>query len=255
MPDQEPSGDQEGETDSAIESSSLSEIENQKAKERTSADTQKKETSDKFLRWGTFTVDALVFIAVVVYGVFACLQWIGMRGQLDAMRQQLSEMKESKLLSRFDQRAWVGIVSASGKAELYKSYTIKITIRNTGKTLAKNFSGVTSYRAKQISDPDPDFDSIIAADSANRGTSVALLTPNRDCDQMLDVPEDGRKLTYTEIETFKNPNLVFLIFGKITYLDIFKCKHWTTFCYRAYPIKGEYDAYTAYNDADDNECP
>jgi len=238
-----------------MESNKTSGVENhEKADKTTSATAQKKDSSDKFLRWGTFTVDALVLIAVAVYSVFAALQWRAMRDQIETMRGQLTEMKESKSLSRLDQRAWVADVGMTGKAEVDKPYMVKITVKNTGKTFAKNLTSIVASESKQIADPDPDFNAVIGKGTSSTN-SVALVPPNGGFDQLFDIPQDGHRMTDTDIEGFKNPTVVVLIFGKIGYQDIFRCEHWTTFCYRAYPTKGQYDAYNAYNDADDNYCP
>ena len=106
------------------------------------------------------------------------------------------------------------------------------------------------FKAKQLSDPDPDFDRELAS-TATSTDSVALLAPNAVVDQEI-ATTGGQKITEQDIDAFTNPTFVFLLFGKMTYKDIFKSEHWTTFCYQAFPLEGRYVTYSAYNDADEN---
>jgi hypothetical protein len=251
VPDQSPSADRERKAETPVEPSKTGRVKNhEKADETTSATAQQKDSSDKFLRRATFTVDVLVFIAVAVYSVFACLQWLAMRGQLKAVRGQLSEMKESKSLAHLDERAWVAPVSVTGKPEIGQYYTIKVETRNTGKTFAKGLKGVALVKYKELSAPDPDFAS--EEERENIG-SPGLLAPNANFTYNLELFKTD-KVTKEHMDFLNSPSTVILVFGKITYRDIFDCEHWTTFCYHCTP-SGDCYTYGPHNDADDNRCP
>ncbi len=193
---------------------------------------------------------AIFIVAVIVMFIYG--------GQLYEMQRATNIAANNYKLQtdalHIDQRAWVSEAGVTGKAKEGEPFAVRIVIRNTGKTFAKNFTSIVAFKMKQIADPDPDFEAVIG-ESTSSLNSLALVAPNGGFDQLLDIPQDGHKLTDTDIETLKNPTIIVLIFGKIFYEDIFRCQHWTTFCYRAYPTKEKYDAYSAYNDADENECP
>jgi hypothetical protein len=192
---------------------------------------------------------SIFIVGIIVMFIYA--------GQLYEMRKSTqaatAAIKLARDSSHLDQRAWVADEMISGKAELDKRYVIKISAKNTGKTFAKDFVSTSAFKGKYLSDPDPDFDREIA-NAATSTNSIGLLPPNGGFDQ--EVPaKQGQKITEDDIREFSNPTVVFLVFGKITYKDIFKCKHWTTFCYRALPVEGKYITYATYNDADNNRCP
>jgi hypothetical protein len=247
MPDQSPSKSETNNAKDNVESGDNTKADNveieKKTDDGTSNSSKENNDSDKFLRWATFTVDVLVFIAVAVYSVFACLQWL-------AIREQLTQMKESKYLSRLDQRAWVAPNLISGKPEIGQYYKIKVDIRNTGKTFARRLTGVALLKRKELSEPDPDF---TAEEERGNLGNPGLLAPNAQFSYTLEMFK-GDKLTQGQMDFLHSPATVILIFGKITYWDIFNCEHWTVFCYQCTP-EGDCYTYGPHNDADDNRCP
>jgi hypothetical protein len=155
-----------------------------------------------------------------------------------------------------DQRARVAQSEISGKAELDKPYFVTIKMKNTGKTFAKQFTGITVIISKALSDPDPDFDrEETNVANSHSVTNIGLIAPNGVIEQHTSVMQGEAKITKDDLNFFRDPTVVLLVFGKMHYWDIFKCEHWSSFCYRAYPINEYYGRYPGHNDADENECP
>jgi hypothetical protein len=184
---------------------------------------------------------ALLVVGIVVAFIYAG-QLYEMQKSTHAATQAAKAAKNSINLSRenahLDQRAWVAQDSLNGKAESGKPYTITILVKNTGKTFAKNFVGIDGWASKQLSDPDPDFDSLITAEGTVNN-SVGLLPPNGTVTQSLEIPKDGRKMTDDDIQRFNDPTRVYFIFGKLTYFDIFQTR---TLDYLLLPRISQYGA-------------
>ena len=119
-------------------------------------------------------------------------------------------------------------------------------------TFAKKFAGVSAIRIKQLSDPDPNYEDILR-EGKDVSNTVGLIAPNGIRRQIINV-SNGAKMTKENLEELKAPTVVILVFGKITYEDIFRCSHWTIYCYRGY-IDGTWETYGSYNDADEDYCP
>ena len=195
------------------------------------------------------------FAAAVLVPVGAYALWI-YSGQLYEMRKSTAIASDNYRLQtealHIDQRAWAADDSISGKPEEGKPYQITVTIRNTGKTFAKKFAGVSAIRIKQLSDPDPNYEDILR-EGKDVSNTVGLIAPNGIRRQIINV-SNGAKMTKENLEELKAPTVVILVFGKITYEDIFRCSHWTIYCYRGY-IDGTWETYGSYNDADEDYCP
>jgi hypothetical protein len=203
---------------------------------------------------------------VVVNGVLALAAIAGLLFYYSQFRQQIESTKaatraadyaekaihQSVASTRLDQRAWVAQSEIAGKPELDKPYRIAVRIKNTGKTFAKRYTSVTAARIKQLSDPNPDFEKIVGEESTD-ATTAGIIPPNGTFMQILEINK-GAKMTQENLDELKTPTVIILVFGKLTYWDIFNCEHWTTFCCRAY-TDGTFETYGPYNDADENYCP
>ena len=222
MPDQQPSQHQKGETESSGR-------------------------LDNFLRWASFAVDVLVFVAVALYAVMAYQQW-----------------KEMKL----DRRAWVSIQSIKGFPEAMKPFRVTLVVANTGRTFAKH---LTIVATDHYYGPDetPNFSTEIK-EEAKKGDremiSDALLAPNaaveatlNQQDKMVAISEKGVDESKNAIREGKSR---FLLFGQATYQDIFGHQHWLIFCYRLLyePLQTEnggwsWGTYKGYNDTGPGNPP
>lgn len=125
--------------------------------------------------------------------------------------------------SRNDQRAWVGTEWAANPA-ISEGITIQYKIRvfNVGKTPALNYRSQAAAAITGTNEM-PDFDKI----------------PTPPFGSVSPLYQGVTNFAYAEPITFHAANIAALririgvlsVFGKITYDDIFRCHHWTKFCY------------------------
>jgi hypothetical protein len=128
-------------------------------RQRQKGETQSSGRLDNFLRWASFAVDVLVFVAVALYAVMAYQQW-----------------KEMRL----DRRAWVSIQSIKGFPEAMKPFRVTLVVSNTGRTFAKH---LTIVATGHYCGPDetPNFSAEIKEEAKKvdrEMISDALLAPN-----------------------------------------------------------------------------
>jgi hypothetical protein len=206
------------------------------------AEKEKHPTKYDFRKWYLRFTAILVLIGAA-YSFFSYQQW-------QALLDQIRIAKEQVRGTRLDERAWVGESEISGKVQEGQPFRITVVVKNTGKTFAKRYAGVTALRAKELSQPDPDFENILKEGSDVR--TSGLIQPGGVIKMVLEAG-NGMKMTKEHLEELNNPTNVMLVFGKLIYSDIFRCEHWTIFCYRV-RSDGEFELYGNYNDADENEC-
>jgi hypothetical protein len=189
----------------------------------------------------------ILFAAIVAACIYGC-QLSEMQKATLAATKAANAAQESITLTRqmghLDQRAWVATTSATGKPEEGKTMPIAVTMRNTGKTFAKNvaIAGCVRHVAK---DAEPDFDREIASVVPK---SVGVMPPNGD---YFSEGPTTTVVTKEHFENIKEGRLTIFVFGKITYDDIFKCPHWTLFCYRMNPVNWVWEIYKSHNDTDE----
>jgi hypothetical protein len=248
VPDQQPSQHQKGETESSGRQGNLSRVEDQKEIKKTeTASSQKQYRLDNFLRWASFAVDVLVFVAVALYAVMAYQQW-----------------KEMKL----DRRAWVSIQNIKGFPEAMKPFRVTLVVANTGRTFAKHLTIVATGHYYGP-DETPNFSAEIK-EEAKKGDremiSDALLAPNaaveatvNQQDKVVAISEKGVDESKNAIREGKSR---FLLFGQATYQDIFGHQHWLIFSYRLLydPLQTEnggwsWGTYKGYNETGPGNAP
>jgi hypothetical protein len=92
-----------------------------------------------------------VWIAAILVPVGIYALWI-YYGQLEEMRKSTqaatASFRLAKESSNLDQRAWVAPISVTGKPEIGQYYTIRVEIKNIGKTFARKVKGVAFSDAK-----------------------------------------------------------------------------------------------------------
>jgi hypothetical protein len=188
---------------------------------------------------------AATIIGVIVAVIYGC--------QLYEMRKATKIAAENYLLQtkalHIDQRAWVAPDIFDGSPKLNEKYIVRVVLKNTGKTFAYDCRTVIDVRTKKAVEPDPDFERLL---QQKRETPGGLLAPNqiRPCPILMD---PGKTVSQDVLDMMNNQDWIVLVFGKITYRDVFGCSHWTTFCTRVH--KDGFEAHDAYNDADRNVCP
>jgi hypothetical protein len=181
----------------------------------------------KWLTAGTW----LAFIAAASYAYLALRQW----GEMISARH-LSEkaiesaeksVTQSRLNSYQDQRAWLSVVTISGKPETKKPFGITIEFTNSGKTPAVN-----GYMWNTVK-PASKFPNILVgcSEALRLRQSRMLIAPNAHPSLTLiaskELPEGWEKASIPEKE--------FFVYGCMVYDDVFAAKdwehrHWITFC-------------------------
>jgi hypothetical protein len=159
------------------------------------------------------------------------------------------QLKEARNTAHLDQRAWVGPMKIDGKLpEPNLEFVVSIHVENSGKTFARKVAVQWHIReAAKPSAPDFDKEMIPTGGTVN---SIGLLPPHGTY-----YIKAGGDLKPDEVTVgrIKSGESRVFVFGKITYLDVFDCPHWTTFCY-VLRKDGTYDIWETHNDADDNRC-
>jgi hypothetical protein len=251
LPDKSPNQDQERKTDASVKPREIGWIENQKEAEETKTAPNKTQTSsDKFLRRAGFIVDVLIFIAVGSYTVVAWQQW--------------TEMK-------LDRRAWVSVQNINGFPEVGKPFRVTIAVTNTGRTFAKHLKVIATggaFDAKQT----PNFAAEIkqSAERQNpKNISNVLLAPNAVAETTANQRDKTGIVSIASTpdidalkDAIRNEKVRVLIFGEVTYEDIFHRPHWLIFCDRLVydPFQSEnsgwsWVTYEKWNDTSKGEPP
>ena len=199
------------------------------------------------------------FIAICIYS-----------GQLDEMRRSTDAATNAaysakvslnlmRRMSKIDQRAWVGVDKIEGdepkKGEIEKEggiteerfvITSWMTFKNFGKTPAREVDGAVNIGfvwQKSTNPPQEPKSTGIHAVVAPGQTYTAL------GDLLLVNPKIMQEIITGE--------LLVMVRGKVTYEDIFGCKHWATACGRLNPNTWHYEACEKYKEAtnaDSNLC-
>jgi hypothetical protein len=200
-------------------------------------------TGTKHCKESPFDYNALaVTIFTGIAALIAFLQWLVMRRQIDYIR--------------VDQRAWLAAYDIRGIPKANEIYDISIDIKNTGKTFAKNFwiNPVVAPRKKGVIPNFADEEARAVSDPGQGGfISKTFLPPGGSTTVKITV---SPKLTAKDVTNFMSGEMAVWVFGKISYDDVFKCPHWTTFCsVLTLTARGiwEYSTYSEFNETDEND--
>jgi hypothetical protein len=166
--------------------------------------------------------------------------------------EQSKEALDSTIeIARRDQRAWVGTIEvipawrdASNNPIYIKEGSparFGVTIINSGKSPALKVRCKTKFTT-------------LAADvkfSPNyekfQRQSIGVIQPQGRF--ILPTAPSLGPITAADIDIFKNSKGILYLFGEITYEDIFKIPHWTTFCMFLAPTLDNFVVHGTYNDA------
>ena len=153
--------------------------------------------------------------------------------------------------ARIEQRAWVAVTEASSDVIEGQEFGVRVTFKNTGRTFATNV-GIKLVMHIVPGPVVPEFDE---AEKIVSILSQGILSPNGIC---YGYKRSGLILTKGEMEGLKVGQTSVYVHGRIDYTDVFRCPHWTRFCFKLH-TNGEdhgavtYAAYgTRFNQADDN---
>jgi len=186
--------------------------------------------------------------AAVCFAVLAGFCWLqNYHWNKDASATNAQTPKD-----RRDQRAWVAPIAFSGEPKANQPFTAYVRYKNTGKTVAKNVQ-VVFFANPYRKDEKPDF-SIVEKEPVEGGAKFDL-APDGESTSYHTVTVNGAVLNDTDIKALESGDYVMFAFGKIYYMDIFRCHHWSAFCVSFDPKVKRYSVYKEYNDTDDDPCP
>lgn len=206
----------------------------------------------------------LVELAAILVGIAVAVIYYR---QLSTMNGQLTEMQQTRIQAQtafdatvqqfhLDQRAWVAAVGISPPPTAGQPFDVAVRVRNTGKTFAKNFGTVFTVEPLKRNEA-PDFSRELIEPK-----SITVLAPNGDYLSTSHTPITTpagiiQTLTVERLQDLKNQltagDLQILAHGRISYRDIFGCRHWTTFCFNLTP-DWEYVSCSTHNDTDETSC-
>jgi hypothetical protein len=205
----------------------------------------------------------LLSAAIIAACIYGC-QLSEMQKATAASTKAANAAEDSVTLARqnaqLEQRAWITTAGITGTPELNKVLRIKIEVANTGKTFAKNLK-ITPSADPQERGKVPDFAAVVKQ-SAQAGTATkygvesnVLFPPNGKTSVTLTA--SSGELGQAEIDALRSGEQRIFVYGKMTYDDIFKQHHWTTFCSVLIATDDggwDYMTYETYNDIDDENA-
>jgi hypothetical protein len=145
--------------------------------------------------------------------------------QIQSAQAAEDAVKDSQVQMRIDQRAWLRAAGATGTPINDVPYRIIIPLENSGRTPATDvtmyFTGgyfKTGVPTAHVFAGAPQPLGIIAPDSPNSPESAYHFVY-------------GNTQKLHGVSLADHPGEIFVIFGAVTYKDVFRTKHWLTFCY------------------------
>jgi hypothetical protein len=133
--------------------------------------------------------------------------------------------------ARLDQRAWVGFVGM-GNFEVKSGVPLpvfSIQVKNNGKTPALQFASHVMIRTFQKNEQ---FQPLFTA--PNTPASIDVLQPNMEV--LLNTATGNAIVTDIDIARLHAKEVTLYVFGLLTYTDVFKRLHQTTFCVYVDPL-------------------
>lgn len=136
-----------------------------------------------------------------------------------------------------------------------KEITTPVTFTNVGKTIAKHVHA-TMYVEMVPRSAGPDFHCATSGTCSNTYFLTGILFPNNpQHGQARWIAANGTNLTISpeQAQMWDNGGIYHVLFGVVTYDDIFGQQHWTQFCFWHAGMVGaifQAESCTAYNDAD-----
>jgi len=195
-------------------------------------------------RWKAMTIgNKFIVVATVVIAIANSVYAAVGIWQLRVLSDQLA-------LMRTDQRAWMGIptLEVVGKVEAGTPLVIRLVFHNSGKTPAAHVAAVAIGDPKPFNAP-PD----IAYREGEVMRGIGFASPNSGFDSFVS-PTQGKALTEAAFNGIASGKYRIYVHGRVDYEDIFRRKHWMTFCYYLAPDGSTFYICTErkYNDMDEN---
>ena len=195
---------------------------------------QTKETNAKSERREKFKVviELTTLFAVLAYTTVAAFQWWEMRKTTKATQQSVADADRN---FRRDERAWIAFAFVGGNIQLTvgKSFFVTTQVLNTGKTPAKNVEGNIAVRVVKKGEH---LEFVYTPGHANYRVVGGTIFPNGSITQSFEGIQHGPEkaeaivITKTLLQEIVSSESFIVVYGKLTYTDIFGAPHWTTYC-------------------------
>ena len=191
--------------------------------------------SDRAPWWKIF-LEVVAVLLLIVYTTFAGLQW-------EAMHDALL----------VDQRAWVSVVVPPSFPLEGSSIPASIQIANTGKTPAKDVEGDIVATVLKKGE-EPSFD--LSTGHPHNKLYAGAIFPNAPINTTIAIVRYGALTPETVVLTpelrqqIANGESFVILYGRITYDDVFGASHWTAFCTGSGSAMGDLRKCLTYNDVD-----
>lgn len=155
-------------------------------------------------------------------------------------------------LSRLDQRAWVAPVEVTtvGELQIGEPLDTKIIFKNAGKTFAKKVEIIIFGDGFPADEPHNLCQVIDDWRSRDQGT-VGVMSPNAEYHSR----HKSDILTKEHVANLRSGKMVYHVYGRVTYEDVFGCAHWTKFASSLNLSTSMYEADHDCNEADNSTCP
>jgi hypothetical protein len=186
--------------------------------------------------WSKILLEVAAVLVLVVYTTFAGLQWESMHDAL-----------------LIDQRAWVSVVVPNSFPLEGSSIAASIQIANTGKTPAKDVEGdIVATVLEKGEEPSFDF----STGHPHNKLYAGAIFPNAPINTTITVVRYASQAPETVVPTpelrqqIANGESFIILYGKITYVDVFGASHSTAFCTASGSAMGDLRKCLSYNDVD-----
>jgi len=220
-------------------------------------------------KWGVpaLILDVLLLAAIITQAIIYSKQLHQMRRSTDAATHATKAattsvniaketLTHAKQTSALDLRAWVAANVITGVPSADSPYQVSISVINSGRTFAKNVHMIAMIEIVKPDQQIPNFDIVEEAyQTAAITATTGLLATNQELKVDIDVKKgDANILSADDITSVQTRQTWLFAHGNVSYVDIFKCKHWTKFCWFLSPAM-KWVNYQEHNDADDSQCP
>jgi hypothetical protein len=158
-------------------------------------------------------------------------------------------VKQAREASHLEQRAWVAPfgVPKSAKPEDGNAFKIDIPIINTGKSFAREVGLSVDFELWDTG-PRPNF----TPKGQTEPVTGLLLAPGGTYTGIWRSDQTWRDGDAFDKINGKSARAV--LFGTLTYYDIFDCVHWTTYCFILRSEDWTWEIYKEHNQADNDKC-
>ena len=152
---------------------------------------------------------------------------------------------------QIDQRAWLGVTEVAAAPQLREGVIFNPTVYavNSGKTPALNVVKIAGWKKIPASEQ---IDCAYEV-STRKPIDQGVIQPNARRELS---PEFSETLSKDVADELTTGTFRFYMFGKLSYDDIFRCRHETTFCMRLDTAgHAAFSPFGPYNNANDEQCP